>query len=150
MLSLDRMNVKKKIKCIPVEGGRSFKDRISATEVTETRQLTGQFNWVATQTWPDLNYDISELSSMLKQENVKCLKQANRVVKKSKKKKKSQIDIPDLGNLEQLKVVAYNDASFGSLTDGSSQGGYALFLVGNNDKYMPIAWQSKHIRRVVL
>ena len=24
-----------------------------------------------------------------------------------------------------------------------------FFLVGNNNKYMPIAWQSKHIRRVV-
>ena len=40
---------------------------------------------------------------MPKQENVECLKQANRVVKKAKKEK-SQIDIPDLGNLEQLKI----------------------------------------------
>ena len=24
-----------------------------------------------------------------------------------------------------------------------------FFLVGNNDKYMPIAWQSKHVRRVI-
>ena len=75
-----------------------MKDRISATEVTKTRQLIGQLNWVATKTKPDLSYDISELSSMLKQENVECLKQANRVVKKAKKEK-SQIDIPDLGNL---------------------------------------------------
>ena len=30
---------KKKLKCIPVEGGRNLKDRISATEVTETRRL---------------------------------------------------------------------------------------------------------------
>ena len=82
---------------------------------------------------------------MLKQENVECLKQANRVVKKEK----SRIDIPDLGNLEQLKIVAYSDASFGNLTDGGSQGGYILFLVGNNDKHMPIAWQSKSIRRII-
>ena len=44
---------------------------------------------------------------MLKQENVEYLKQANRAVKK-----KFQIDIPNLGNLEQLKIVAYSDASF--------------------------------------
>ena len=49
--------------------------------------------------------------------------------------KKKKIDIPDLGNLEQLKIVASSDASF----DGGSQGDYTL-LVGNNDKYMPIAW----------
>ena len=35
------------------------------------------------------------------------------------------------------------------LTDGRSQDGYILFLVGSNNKYMPIVWESKHIRRVV-
>ena len=64
---------------------------------------------------------------MLKQENVECLKQANRVVKKAKKEK-CQINIPDLGNLEQLKIVAYSDAPFGNLPDGCSQGGYILFF----------------------
>ena len=43
---------------------------------------------------------------MLKQENVESLKQANRVVKKAKKEK-SQIDIPDLENLEQ-QLLIYN------------------------------------------
>ena len=65
---------------------------------------------------------------MLKQENVECLKQANKVIQKAKKEK-SQIDIPDLGNLEQLILFAYSDASFGNLTDGGSQGGY-IFLRG--------------------
>ena len=124
-----------------------MKERRSATEVTETRQLIGQLNWLATQTRSDLSNDVSEFSSMLKQENVKCLKQANRVVKKAKKK--SQIDIADLGNLEQLKIVAISDTSFGNVTGGGSQGSNILFLVGNNDKYMPITWQSKRIRRVI-
>ena len=35
----------KKLKCIPAEKGRYLKDRISATEVTETRQLIGQL-WI--------------------------------------------------------------------------------------------------------
>ena len=62
--------------------------------------------------------------------------------------KKAKIDIPDLGNLEQLKIVAYSDASFGNLTDRSSQGGYILFWVRNNDKYMLTARQSKCTKRV--
>ena len=86
-VKLGQNEYKKKLKCIPVEGGRNLKDRIFATEVTETRQLIGQLNWQATQTRHDLSYDVSELSSVLKQENVECLKQANRVVKKSKKRK---------------------------------------------------------------
>ena len=86
MLSLDRMNIKK-IKMYPSRRRQKLKDRISATEVTETRQLIGQLNWLATQTRPDLSYDVNEFSSMLKQENVECLKQANRVVKKKKNPK---------------------------------------------------------------
>ena len=34
-------------------------------------------------------------------------------------------------------------------TDGVSQGGYIIFLVGNNNQYMPIAWQSQRIKRIV-
>ena len=125
-----------------------MEDTISTTEITETRQLIGQLNWLATQTRPDLSYDVSALSSILKQENVESIKQANRTVKKAKKEK-SQIDIPDLGNPEHLQIVAYSDASFANLKDGGSQGGYIIFLLGSNNKYMPIAWQSKRIRRVV-
>ena len=69
--------------------------------------------------------------------------------KKAKKKEKSQIDIPVLGNLELLKIITYSDASFSNLTDGGSQGGYILFWLEKNDKYMTIAWQSKHIKRVI-
>ena len=41
---------------------------------------------------------------------------------------KSQIDISDLGNPEQLKIVAYSDVFFGNLTDGDSQGDYILLF----------------------
>ena len=74
---------------------------------------------------------------MLKQKNVECLKQANRVVKKQKKEK-SKIDIPDLGNLEQLKIVAYSDASFGNLTEGGSQGGCVLFWLETMTSICPL------------
>ena len=54
------------------------------------------------------------------------------------KKEKSQIDIPDLGNLEQLKTVAYCDASFGNLTDGGSQGRYILFWLETMTSICPL------------
>ena len=87
MLNLDRMNIKK-IKMYPSRRRQKF-ERVSVTEVTETRQLICQLNWLATQTRPDLShdiselsYDVSELSSMLKQENVECL---NRLTVEKKK-----------------------------------------------------------------
>ena len=65
------------------------------------------------------------------------------MVKKAKKNPKFYI--PNLGNLELLQIIASSDASFTNLTDGGSQGGYIMFLVG---RYIPIAWQSKRIKRV--
>ena len=79
---------------------------------------------------------------------MECIRQINRTIKKAKKEK-SQIHIPNLGNPKLLQIIAYSDASFANLTDGGSQGGYIIFLVGNNNQYMPIAWQSKHIKRIV-
>ena len=64
----------KKLKYIPVEAGRNLKDTISSTEITETRQVIGQLNWLATQTRPDLSYDVSALSSILKQKKCRMFK----------------------------------------------------------------------------
>ena len=47
-----------------------------------------------------------------------------------------------------LKIVVYTDASFGNLTDGSSQGAYLIFLVGNNDWCNLLSWQSKRLKRI--
>ena len=79
---------------------------------------------------------------------MECIRQINRTIKKAKKEK-SQIHIPNLGNPKLLQIIAYSNASFANLTDGGSQGGYIIFLVGNNNQYMPIAWQSKRIKRTV-
>ena len=68
---------------------------------------------------------------------MECIKQINRTIKKAKKEK-SQIHIPNLGNPKLLQIIAYSDASFANLTDGGSQGGYIIILVGNNNQYMPI------------
>ena len=59
------------------------------------------------------------------------------MVKKAKKAK-SQIDIPDLGKLVGLKIVAYSDASFSNLTDGDSQGGYILFWLETMTSICPL------------
>ena len=59
----------KKLKYIPVEADRNLKDTISSIVITENRQVISQLNWLATQTRPDLIYDVSSLSSILKQKN---------------------------------------------------------------------------------
>ena len=138
----------KNLSPIPLSNDRDLQDKISKEEVTKVRQLVGQLNWLATQTRHDLSYDISDMSSMIKLENVDCIKQANKTLKKAKKEK-SQISVPDLGILENVKLVVYSDASHANLIDGGSQGGYVIFLQGKNGNYLPVSWQSKRVKRVV-
>ena len=53
-----------------------------------------------------------------------------------------------MGNPKNLKILAYSDATYASLEDGSSQGGQILFIQGDDNKVAPISWQSKKLDRV--
>ena len=148
MIRLSQDEYMKNLKPMPVSNMRSIEEKMSDLEVTGVRKLIGQLNWMATQTRPDLSYDVSELSSYLADKKLENIKRVNKTVKKAKKEK-SQLVIPDLGNLGNVKIVGYCDASFMNLNDGGSQGGYVIFLKGENGSYMPLAWQSKRVRRIV-
>jgi hypothetical protein len=95
-----------------------------------------------------MTYDVSMLTSKLKTKKTSCLSHINNVIKKAKNEK-SSIGIYDVGNLKKIKIVGFCDASFGNLDDGGSQGGYIIFLVGENGNYVPLSWQSKKTTRVV-
>ena len=48
----------------------------------------------------------------------------------------------DFEKLENCKIVAYNESSFGNLADGGSQGGFVIYLVNECGQASPIMWQS--------
>ena len=58
------------------------------------------------------------------------------------------LQFPSLGNLESLYITCFSDASLANLKSGASQEGFAIFLCGN-EKYLPIAWKSRKLKRVV-
>ena len=72
---------------------------------------------------------------------------ANKALSKLKSKK-VEIKFPPLGSPEGLRVIAYSDATYNSLPDGSSQGGLLVLLLGENGKVAPISWQSRKLTRV--
>ena len=53
------------------------------------------------------------------------------------------------GKDKDLKIIQFTDGAHGNLVDRGSQGGYFVFLVGENGKCALISWQSKKIHRVV-
>ena len=53
------------------------------------------------------------------------------------------------GPIENFKIVFYNDSSLGNLKDGGSQGGFIIYLVGENNVSPPLMWKSKKLCRAV-
>ena len=53
------------------------------------------------------------------------------------------------GPTENFKIVCYNDSSLGTLKNGGSQGGFIIYLDGENNVSSPIMRKSKKLRRVV-
>ena len=120
---------------------------LSPAELTRLRGVAGQINWLATQTRPDLSFDVCDLSCSVRDAKVADLQRAAKVVRKAQSARVS-LKYPRL-DLSQSSVVVYSDASYGNLPDGSSQGGYIVFLRDNKGRCAPLAWSSSKIKRIV-
>ena len=123
-------------------------DPLSTNELSACRSAIGKLNWVATQTRPDLSFDVSELTSHLKNNRVASIRMVNKTIKKAKKEK-SSLFFPHLGPVDKCNMIVYSDASFANHTNTSSQGGYIIFLSSVLGVSIPISWQSRKVKRVV-
>ena len=122
---------------------------LNATEIDELKSLVGQLNWTATQTRPDLSYEVLELSIMKNHPQVDHLLRASKAVKKLKREENSML-YPRLGSFEDMEVIIYCDASWGNLPDGvSSAQCHIIRLKGLEQRCCPIAWVSRKVKRHV-
>ena len=72
----------------------------------------------------------------------------NKVIKRLKSEDLA-LRFPNLGSIMDSKLIAYSDASYANLSDGSSQGAFVVLLVNSEGSFAPLAWQSKKLKRVV-
>ena len=121
---------------------------LTVTESTSLKQLSGQINWLATQCRPDIAYENCILGNSLSSATVRDVIFANKTVRKVKNHCSDLLFHCDV-NLNDCAVVSFCDASFGNLPNGGSQGAYITLLMDNTGLYVPIAWQSRRVRRVV-
>ena len=119
---------------------------LTTEELSQLRSLSGQLLWASTQTRPDVSFDACIVSNYGKTPTIRNVIAANKAVKKLKSTS-VKLAFPDLGNPEDIKVVAYSDATHASLPSEASQGGFIIFLRGNGS-ITPIMWQSKKLNRV--
>ena len=102
------------------------RDRISKLDQNELyslRTVIGQSGWITVQTWLDLAFEICMLSSNGKNATVNEIIQANKILEKAKRENVF-LRFNLRGNIKNFIIMGFNDASFGNLWDGSSQGCY--------------------------
>ncbi|CAF2215336.1 unnamed protein product [Rotaria magnacalcarata] len=109
------------------------KDSLNQEEVHRLRVLMGQMNWVTGQTRPDMAYEVCALSTTIGSATIGDIVHANKILNILKTVKVS-LQFPDLGEFQHWKIVCFSDASYANLPDGSSQGGYLVFLVGKHNQ----------------
>ncbi|CAC5414014.1 unnamed protein product [Mytilus coruscus] len=109
-------------------------------------EIVGQLHWTATQSRPDLCFDVLDLSTSIQLSEAKTQSKLNKVIRKAKNNSYRN-KYPNLECLKNIDFILYTDASYANLSDRvSSAGGYAIFLRGQNGKNCPISWSSKKIR----
>lgn len=65
------------------------------------------------------------------------------------KSKKVILNFQHLGKDSALKMIMFSDASFANLSDGGTQVGHFIVLMGENGKFSPLSWQPRRVKRVV-
>ena len=134
---------------ISVRKNAKQSDSLSEKELTELRSVTGKLNWLVQGTRPDMIFDMIELSMAFKKGTIENLRRAIKSIRKARNEP-CKICFPILGNEHCWKIHVFTDAALANLCDGvSSMGAQIVFLVGENDRCCPIAWQGGKIKRVV-
>ena len=119
---------------------------INEVEKKQLRSAAGQLLWVATQTRPDISYGTCIAANSYSSGTVRDLKLVNKTIRFMKRNPLS-LKFPKI-QFNGAFIIVFSDASFGNLSDGSSQGGHIIFMAEKSGKCCPLTWQSRKIRKV--
>ena len=132
-------------------GPLTHQRELSNKKKKDFKGLIGQIQWVSKQTRPDLSFATCILSTKTKVATTSDVRYLNKQLRKLQENAtEKQLLINKVGNIAESTMVVYSDASHANLTDGNSQGGFIIFLVGeSNRKGTPLLWKSHKLKRVV-
>ena len=132
----------------PIELKDISKRNLTHEEKLQLKALIGQIQWVSKQTRPDLAFASCDLSNRVKDGTTDDIRLANKYLRKLKNST-AQIHLPDIGDVTKSTLYAFSDASHANLPGFKSQGGFIIFIKGENGNSAPIVWTSKKVKRVV-
>ena len=130
-------------------------DVVSEQERQQLRALIGSLQYAAVNTRPDLCSRLGWLQSRINTAKVSTLIEANRTLHEAKQHASTAIHIHSIP-LQDLRYVAFSDASFASEKNPSSHQGMIIMAahkkIGDNAQSVinPIIWHSKKIQKVAV
>ena len=77
-------------------------------------EIVGQLHWIATQSRPDLCFDVLDLSTLCDLSESKLRSKINKVVRKAKYNQ-YKIIFPCLENIEGMELLLFTDASYATM-----------------------------------
>lgn len=126
---------------------RQVHESLTSDEKLALRSVCGQLLWIANNTRPDLCFETCQLCNLGKSAVVGDLLKLNKLVRRAKQENVS-VKFPNLSDPNKWIVTVYCDASYANLPDGSSQGGFIVFITSSEEKAAPMVWQSRKLQRI--
>ena len=144
------------IEPIPIDRQRRKQESLSVTdeERQHLRGIIGSLQYAASNTRPDLSARLSFLQSKINSATIKDLLEANRLLGDAKTHSDVTVSVVSMP-CDDLRIIAYSDASFATREKMHSQKG-GLFLAAHKSIFeqksamsSTLSWYSKKIDRVV-
>ena len=122
---------------------------LSKQEIKSVRGKIGELLWISLMTRPDISFDVNVLSSEVARGRIATVKAINRVVKKTKSSR-NVLRFSRLGDLTDISVKVYADASYGNQVDKiRSTAGRVILIESKKTGNVSVAsWKTKKIGRV--
>ena len=123
--------------------------KLSKEEIKCVRGKIGELLWVGLMTRPDISFDVNILSSEVATGTIATMKAVNKVVRKAKGSR-NILKFTRLGDLSDLSIKVYADASYGNQNDKIRSTAGRVILIENNKtgKVSLASWKTKKIGRV--
>ena len=120
--------------------------RINSAEEKQLRSLIGQLNWLAGISRPEISFDVSLMTSKIRNATIEDLIYCNKVLKQVQTNPTSIKFLPLA--IDSLSLCVHFDSSWNNLPNGGSQGAYVILLKDKHRSISPLEWSSTKIRRV--
>ena len=147
---VDQQEYVENLEPIDVDVATEDLDRsLSQAEIKMLRGRIGEVLWISLITRPDLSFDVNRLSSEISTATLKTILDMNKLIVKAKSREAS-LKFSKLGDVKDLKVKVFTDASFNNqdCQVRSTAGKIVLIENSKSGKVNVISWKTKKIQRV--